>query len=499
MSHRDCDWHMRDYSAYSVLRDLRYSFSQLNYPPTKKVNMEQIEDEVKSAREQAETTPVGHPDRVKRLRDLGDKLERLYNYTKNMEYLDEAISVSRQVTQIPPIDNPGQVWKYNNLASKICLRYLCTKKMDDLDECIKISRRAVQLTPFGDHFLGTNMYNLGFRLELRYKHTEETDHLREAFSVCGQGLQHEPPDRGIILTDLKQLGEMAEILYQRTGKIEDLEEAIAVTSQIVQLMPEHEWAHTEWLDKLGDLAEAHYKFTENTEDLDEAIRISRHVVRRTYPDHPKFDKRRDNLDRKLQLQSQPARGSAVENFTQQLEYMQMGSVYSLPEIISSDSNITTSNQLCRLCQTVFERDDYFDTDAASPNSAPKSWTLHHHENELEGSASAGCHLCSLILCALQKKKTNPSQEEDLARMAANANTDFGRRIGLGLLSSLGQGGIAIIAPKSESSPFQTFATSLSFTHELGKAESKLVLLHYQNPNKPAPDVLSTRYIVQPKS
>jgi tetratricopeptide (TPR) repeat protein len=430
--------------------------------------MEQIEDEVKSARRQAQLTPVGHPDRVTRLHDLGNKLERLYDYTKNIEHLDEAISVSRQVTQIPPIDQPKQVWKFNNLASKICLRYLCTKEMDDLDECIKVSRQAVQLTPFSDHFLGTNMYNLGFRLRLRYKHTGETEHLREAFSVCGQGLQHEPPDRRIISTGLKQLGEVAEILYQRTGKIEDLEEAIAVTTQVVQLMPEHEWAYTEWLDKLGDLVEEHYKFTENMEDLDEAIRISRHVVQRTYPDHPNFDKRRDNLDRKIQLQSQSTRGSTVENLAQQLESLQMGSVDSLPQI-GSGSNIPTSNQLCRLCQTVFERDDYFDTEA-SPNPTPKSWILHHHENDLEDSASAGCHLCSLILCALQKKRTNPSQE-GLARMAANA--DFGRQIGLGLMSSLGQGGMAIIAPKSESSPFQTFATSLSFTHDLGKA-SKLV-------------------------
>lgn len=103
----------------------------------RKANMEQIEDEVKSARRQVQLTPVGHPDRVTRLHDLGDKLEQLYNYTDNIEHLDEAISVSSLVTQIPPIDHPRQVWKFNNLASKICLRYLCTKNMDDLDECIK--------------------------------------------------------------------------------------------------------------------------------------------------------------------------------------------------------------------------------------------------------------------------------------------------------------------------------------------------------------------------
>ena len=153
---------------------------------------------------------------------------------------------------------------------------------------------------------------------------------------------------------------------------------------------------------------------------------------------------------------------SVANLAQQLGSLDVGttSVLSLPKI-GSDSKIPTPNQLCRLCQTVFEGD--YDRDTGdSPDAPPKSWIRHHHENDLEHSASDGCHLCNLILYALQKPK--PRFQDDVARMAPKAG--FGRQIGLGLQSSPSQGAIAIIAPKSESSPFANFASYIHFTHNL---------------------------------
>ena len=96
---------------------------------------------------------------------------------------------------------------------------------------------------------------------------------------------------------------------------------------------------------------------------------------------------------------------------------------------------------------------------------PKTWTRHHYEDDLEGSAAAGCHLCSLMLGALMKTYTNPSHETIDALAAKH---DFGRRIGLGVLEQQGQGAIIIVAPKSNNSPFHTLATCLSFTHAAGK-------------------------------
>lgn len=425
--------------------------------------MERIKYEVKNARRQAQLAPVGHADRMRRLNELADKLEKLYYLTKNIEHLEEAITISRQVTEIPPTDDPRQQWRLNNLASKLCLLYLHTKNLDDLDECIKVSRRAVELTPFGEA-LGLNMTNLGYKLSLRYEHTRQVVNLREAFHVCGQGLQHEPRDRGIVLSDLRKLVQMAETLYQETGKTEDLDEAIGLALQIVQLMPESEWEHPQWLDKLASLVEARYAFTENTKDLTECIRMSRRVVEQTSPSHPDFQQRRENLERKLRLQSPTTGSSGGETLALQMDALQIEKARPLPQI-GSQSKSVNANQLCRLCQPVFEQDEYLHTDEALHMPTPKTWILHHQENELKGSAAAGCHLCSLILGALMKTQTNPSHET-MAALAAKH--DFGRQIALGVVEQQGQGAIIIVAPKSKNSPFNTLATCVNFTHDTGK-------------------------------
>lgn len=443
--------------------------------------MEQIKDEVQKARGQAQLTPIGHADRTKRLHELADKLEKLYYHSKSIEHLDEAISISRQVTEIPPADDPKQVWRSNNLASKICLRYLHTKNINDLDECIKVSRRAVELTPFGEA-LGLNMTNLGYKLQLRYEHTGKSEHLREAFHVCGQGLQHEPKDRGIILNDLRKLVQMAETLYQGTGKTEDLDEAIGLALQIVQLMPESEWEHLQWLDKLGNLVEARYAFTENVKDLTECIRMSQHVVKLTSPSHSEFQKRRDSLERKLRLQSPSTGASDLDSLDVPLKALQIEERRPLPQI-GSHSKFVNANHLCSLCQTVFERDDYLHTDEGVHMPNPKTWVRHHYEGDLEGSAAAGCHLCSLMLGALMKTYTNPSHES-MAALAAKH--DFGRRIGLGIVEQQGQGAMIIVAPKSNNSPFHTLATCVNFTHTAGKQANlvrsrthQLLMRYYQ--------------------
>lgn len=250
-------------------------------------------------------------------------------------------------------------------------------------------------------------------------------------------------DHDIFVGRLKNLGKIVEMLYQRTGKIEDLEEAIGISRQVVQLIPKHEPDLAERLDNLGGMVEKRHKCIGNMGDLDEAIRISQQAVELTPKDHPSFETRFNHLNVKLQLRgqstlnkaameagrsraeitkatsptSQSVESTSVANLAQQLGSLDLGTAPapSLPKI-GSDSKIPTPNRLCRLCQTVFEGD----------YSPPKSWIRHHHENNLEHSASDGFHMCILILYALQKK-VNPSFQDDIARMAPKAG--FGRQIG----------------------------------------------------------------------
>lgn len=144
------------------------------------------------------------------------------------------------------------------------------------------------------------------------------------------------------------------------------------------------------------------------------------------------------------------------------------SVNPLPQF-DSDSAIATPNQLCQLCRSIFEVEKRFIDTGDSPHAPPEFWIHHHLANELADSAAAGCHLCSVISYALQRKE-NIQFKDDVGRMAPSSG--FGQRIGLGIKTpSEGHGSIAIIAPPLESSPFANAASYLHYSHTSGTLSS----------------------------
>lgn len=173
---------------------------------------------------------------------------------------------------------------------------------------------------------------------------------------------------------------------------------------------------------------------------------------------PATQARRTEVRRAVNLTSEPIEeNEGVLNVTQQLESLNVGTVpvHSL----SSEAQASTPDQLCSLCNTLFAGDHRQDSEPIS-----MSWRPHHHENDLERSASNGCHLCNMILYALQKNM-NPAFLDEISNMAPKSG--FGRYIGLGIELSRGQGAIGIIAPKSESSPFVNPVSYVQLSHQLG--------------------------------
>jgi hypothetical protein len=158
----------------------------------------------------------------------------------------------------------------------------------------------------------------------------------------------------------------------------------------------------------------------------------------------------------------PVESTSVTALVQHLESLDVATV-AVPSLskIGSNSRIPTPNQLCRLCEAVF--DGVYEGN--SHRFSPKYWIHHHSESDLEDSASDGCHLCNLILYALQKKR-QPGFEDQIADVVPKDG--FGRQIGLGIQFSSGQGAIAIVAPNSETSPYANPMTYIHFTHDLGK-------------------------------
>ncbi|MCK9878651.1 tetratricopeptide repeat protein, partial [Frankia sp. Ag45/Mut15] len=77
-----------------------------------------------------------HPDRARRLSNLGAALQARFAWTGQLTNLDEAISVGRAAVAVTPPDHPDRAGYLSNLGAALQARFAWTGQLTNLDEAI---------------------------------------------------------------------------------------------------------------------------------------------------------------------------------------------------------------------------------------------------------------------------------------------------------------------------------------------------------------------------
>ena len=122
------------------------------------------------------TTPADHPDRARRLDNLGIGYHDRYQRTGTMADLDTAIQRSQEAVDATPADHPDRARRLDNLGIGYHDRYQRTGTIADLDTAIQRSQEAVDATP-ADHLDRVRRLDrLGDRYQDRDKRALEKAH-----------------------------------------------------------------------------------------------------------------------------------------------------------------------------------------------------------------------------------------------------------------------------------------------------------------------------------
>jgi tetratricopeptide (TPR) repeat protein len=441
--------------------------------------IEDLEEAIQLTRRALKLKPRDHPNRAGLLSDLGSELKSRYERIGKIEDLEEAIQVVELAVKLTPDDRPNYaVFKQGReslLAELTDMVRTDNVKgtsftsrpilLEELSETIishgePTGTGAIESTEdaldesstSGTEFTVTiRSFDLQRSLQwaLDNDGKEEMDFendsnkLDKAIYNTTQELQassEDHPDRHMWFNNL------AANLYSRfklIGSLDDLNAAIKNAELAVDGTPNDNLSRASRLNSLQDMLYRRYEETGQIGHLDEAIRRAEEADQLIPGSHLKRVARLKSLRTELE-----SRLDAPQKLVEK------GSVVNIQQSVSQieKKETATPNQLCSLCLSLFEEEVDWD------EQYHLTWYRHRHENDLEPSASSGCHMCSLILYSLQRRRDAITFHE-LSDQRPKA--DFGRYIGVGIRFEKGRGGMVIIAPNSGS---KLFMNTESFVH-----------------------------------
>jgi len=240
-------------------------------------------------------TPDGHPDKPRRMNNLGLSLQWLFECTGNVSCLEEAISFHQRAVQLTPDGHEFMPVYLNNLGASFNARFERTGNLSDLWEAISNLQRTVQLTPNAHPIMSASLNNLASLLRRCFERTGNLSDLLEAISIQQRAVQITPNGHPDMPGRLNAFGGLLHDRFERTGDRSDLSEAISNQQKAVQLTPDDHPDMPTRLTSLGNSFRSRFEHTGNLSDLLEAISNQQRAVQLTPNGHPDMPGRLNNL------------------------------------------------------------------------------------------------------------------------------------------------------------------------------------------------------------
>jgi tetratricopeptide (TPR) repeat protein len=259
--------------------------------------------------EAVQATPSGHPRRAMYLSDLGIALRIRFGYAGVAGDLAAAITYFRDAVQATPTDHPKRLGRLSNLGNALITRYEQTEAPADVEAAITYFRQAVQATPADHPNRATYLSNLGVALVSRITHTGVGD-LDAAIIYLQEAVRATPTDHPERPAHQSNLGSALLSRFERSAVAEDLDAAIDAGQQALQATPV---GHPERAGRLSTLAgalSARFGRTGATADLDTAVTCLREAVQAPPAGHPDRARYLSNLGVTLQARFERAGGAA---------------------------------------------------------------------------------------------------------------------------------------------------------------------------------------------
>ncbi|KAF7502933.1 hypothetical protein GJ744_004809 [Endocarpon pusillum] len=248
--------------------------------------MTDLEIAIQRLQETLDTTPADHPERARRLLDLGIGYGDRYQRTGAVTDLGIAIQRFQEGLDMTPADHPERASRLQALGIGYRDRYLRTGAMTDLEIAIQRLQEALDTTPVDHPDRALRLQDLGIGYRDRYLRTGAVTDFEIAIQRHQEALDMTPvdhPDRALRLQDL---GTGYRDRYQKAGAITDLEIAIQRHQEALDMTPADHPERALRLQALGLGYGDRYQRTGAVTDLGIAIQRFQEGLDMTPADHP---------------------------------------------------------------------------------------------------------------------------------------------------------------------------------------------------------------------
>ncbi|HLC21261.1 MAG TPA: hypothetical protein VJM10_04030, partial [Candidatus Methylomirabilis sp.] len=241
--------------------------------------------------------PLGLPDRLRYLHNLGTAALQRYHRTSAREQLADAIEHFNQaLADVGPSDDEAPLY-HDSLAVALTYQYDRQGTIDDLEGAIAHGETAVELAPPGTPGRGRYVSHLGGRYRLLHLRSRSpwdinrSVHLLEL--AVEQARDSELPAR------LTNLGSALLQRYEILGDRVDLERSIVLQQQAVGKTSDGDPSLPSRVNNLGNGLRQRYDQERNPSDIDEVVKTYGLAVQLTLPTDPQLTSRVYNLANSL--------------------------------------------------------------------------------------------------------------------------------------------------------------------------------------------------------
>ncbi|KAG8774063.1 hypothetical protein FRC15_001600 [Serendipita sp. 397] len=258
-------------------------------------NLGDIENAIENYQAAVNLTPDGHPYKLGLLNSLGISLLTRFQRLGNLDDMNNAITRLQTTVNLTPDDHPERPTRVNNLGTSLLIRFEHLGNLGDIDSAIAQIQAAVNLTPDGHPSTPALLTNLGNGYLTRFRHLGNLNDMNNGITRHQTALNLTPdghPDRHIRLNNL---GTSLRIRFERLGNLDDIDNAITRIQAAVKLTPDDHPDKSSWLSNLGDSLRARFESLGNLDDVNNGITQLQAAVTLTPDGHPDKPSRLNNL------------------------------------------------------------------------------------------------------------------------------------------------------------------------------------------------------------
>ncbi|KAG8857702.1 hypothetical protein FRB91_011017 [Serendipita sp. 411] len=243
----------------------------------------------------ANLTPDDHPEKPRRLSNLGSSLGARFQHLGNINDIDEAVSHLQTAVILTPDGHPDMPSRLYNLGTSFLARFQRLGNLDDIDNAILRLRAAVSLTPDVHPEKPSQLTNLGSSLRARFQRLGNVDDIDNAIAQHQAAVDLTPdghPDKPELLSNLEN---SLHARFERLGGIDPVDHAIVQHQETVSHTPDDHPDKPRWLSSLGSSLQTRFQRLGNISDIDNAIERHQEAVNLTPDGYPDKVKRLNNL------------------------------------------------------------------------------------------------------------------------------------------------------------------------------------------------------------